>query len=122
MQVNEIIQQDFVIVRRDTPTISITQIKDVDGNVVTSLAGYIAKFTMKSDPTVADSAADVGPITGDIDGGTIDFTTDTDDTNVEPGSYYYDVQISKTEGEILIDKQTIALGKCIVYQDTTHDA
>ena len=108
-------EQTLEIFRRDYKTFTVT-VKDSAG-VVVDLTDYTAKFTAKLKPTDTDEQAKIGPIDGTISTpatGVISFTLTSTDTNIPAGTYFFDVQISKTQ-----DVKTVAYGKLYVIQDIT---
>jgi hypothetical protein len=108
-------EQTLEIFRRDYKTFKVT-VKDSDG-VVVDLTDYDAKFTAKLKSTDTDAQAKIGPIDGTITTpatGVISFTLTSTDTNIPAGTYFFDVQISKTG-----DVKTVAYGKLIIIQDIT---
>lgn len=108
-------EQTLEIFRRDYKTFTVT-VKDSAG-VVVDLTDYDAKFTAKLKSTDDDIHAKIGPVDGTISvpaTGVISFTLTSTDTNIPAGTYYFDVQISKTG-----DVKTVAYGKLIIIQDIT---
>jgi hypothetical protein len=108
-------EQTLTIFRRDYKTFTVT-VRD-SARVVVDLTDYDAKFTAKLKATDTDAQAKIGPIDGTIADpatGVISFTLTSTDTNIPAGTYYFDVQISKTT-----DVKTIAYGKLIIIQDVT---
>ena len=108
-------EQTLEIFRRDYKTFTVT-VKDKTGAVV-NLTDYDAKFTAKLKSTDTDAQAKIGPVDGTISSpatGVISFTLASTDTNIPAGTYYFDVQISKTG-----DVKTVAYGKLYMIQDIT---
>lgn len=108
-------EQTLEIFRRDYKTFTVT-VKD-SAKAVVNLTDYDAKFTAKLKSTDTDAQAKIGPIDGTISApatGVISFTLTSTDTNIPAGTYFFDVQISKTG-----DVKTVAYGKLIIIQDIT---
>ena len=108
-------EQTLEIFRRDYKTFTVT-VKDKTGAVV-NLTDYDAKFTAKLKPTDTDEQAKIRPVDGTISSpltGVISFTLTSTNTDIPAGTYYFDVQISKTG-----DVKTVAYGKLIIIQDIT---
>ena len=80
--------------RGDSTTFRIT----IQNNgAVFDVTGYSCKLTVKEQKSDSDANAIIGPITGvifDAANGLVDFTISTSDSDVEPGSYFYDVEIT----------------------------
>lgn len=108
-------EQTLTIFRRDYKTFTVT-VRDGSGAIV-NLTGYDARFTAKLKATDTDAQAKIGPIAGTIAApatGVISFALISTDTNIPAGTYFFDVQISKTT-----DVKTVAYGKLIIVQDIT---
>lgn len=111
----ELEEQTMSLFRGDTFTFTVT-IKDTDG-VAFDVSEYTPKFTAKYRQKDTDAQAKIGPITGSIVNGPegiVIFTLSPTDTNIQPSTYYFDVQISKVD-----DVHTVAHGKLIIIQDIT---
>ena len=104
---------NITIFRRDYKTLTVT-VTDDQGNAF-DLTGYTARFTAKKHPQ--DIAQAISTITGVIASpvtGGIEFVLTSNDTNLNPGSYWFDVEISKPN-----DVQTVCYGKLEIIQDIT---
>lgn len=92
-------------------------VKDTDGNVV-NIAGYTFLLTVASEKEPADDTTEefqvVGSIT-DAANGVVEFAPTALQTDITPGVYYYDVQMTTPAGRI----GTILKDKYTILQDIT---
>lgn len=107
------------VIRGDTRTINVTFL-DSDGTTPINLTGGTAYFTVN---TSSDPSNDTGAV---IQKTATNFTSATEgehtftlthtDTNITPGTYWYDVQFVDTLGNYLSGYR----GKFIVQSDVTR--
>lgn len=103
-------------IRRDTVTLTIT-FTDQDGTPI-DLTGSTVFFTLKEKPTDPDSEALIATswtVHSDPTAGVTSVTLSTSQTDIDPGSYYYDFQIRDGGGAI----QSTKKGTLVVLQDIT---
>ena len=107
------------VIRGDTRTISVTFLES-DGSTPIDLTGGTVYFTVNSsqDPTSDSSKAIQKTATSFTDAthGNHIFTLTHSDTNITPGTYWYDTQFVDTIGNYLSSFR----GKFIVQSDTTR--
>lgn len=107
------------VIRGDTRRISCT-FYESDNSTPINLAGGTVYFTVNSSEDPADDSAAViqktaTSFTSPSTGNHI-FTLTHSDTNITPGTYWYDVQFVDTTGNYLSSYR----GKFIVQSDTTR--
>lgn len=104
------------IIRGDDVSVRLT-FTDADDAVI-SLVGATVFFTVKKKLDTVDADADISKtITSHTDaaGGITTADLTNDDTDLEPGTYYYDIQIKKS-GRI----QSTRYGVFTVIEDVTN--
>lgn len=108
------------VIRGDTRQVNLTFLQS-DGSTAINLAGGTVYFTVSedSDPT-SDSSAVIQK-TADSNftsasNGQHTFTLTHDNTNIDPGTYWYDAQFIDSSGNYLSSYR----GKFIVQSDTTR--
>ena len=92
-------------------------IQDSD-EVVIDITGFSFKLTVNSDKAPSDQVNEQFTITGTIiDGpnGEVAFAPLVADTDITPGTYFYDVEQTDTGGRI----STLIVAKCLIVQDIT---
>lgn len=103
--------------RRDHKTYCLA-FKDEDGNAI-DISGWSIFFTAKTNKLDTDDEAkikkDIEVPSGTGPTGTVRFTLEPSDTDVEAGTLYYDIQMKKPDGTIL----TPLIGLLSVVQDVT---
>ena len=105
--------------RRDTKKYTI-RVMDKDGRPI-CIDGFEFVMTFKERPTDPDSAAAIQVIVTATDNpsdprGEVEIVLTPTDTDIEPKTYYYDIQMKSTSGDIT----TLLSGKVKVLQDITH--
>lgn len=106
------------IYRGDSLELSVPVTYQSDGTAF-DLTGYTAKFTAKSVPSKADSTAAIS-VDGTISSpstGIITFSIAPDDTDINPGVYWYDVQIVDTGNSKVF---TVVKDKLTIVEDVTR--
>jgi hypothetical protein len=107
------------VIRGDTRTINLTFL-EADGSTPINLAGGTAYFTVNSssDPSDDTSAAIQKTATSftSASTGQHTFTLSHTDTNIAPGTYWYDAEFVDSLGSYL----SAYRGKFIVQSDTTR--
>ena len=90
-------------------------VKDSD-EVAINITGFTFKLTVNSEKDPTDTTNQkftvVGAIT-DAPNGKVAFSPTTANTDIEPGTYFYDIE--QTDGGAAIS--TLIIGKCIIIQD-----
>jgi hypothetical protein len=104
------------VIRGDTRTINLTFLES-NGTTPVNLTGGTAYFTVSStaDPT-SDATAAIQKIADtftDATAGEHTFTLTHDDTDIDPGTYWYDAQFVDSDGNYLSSYR----GKFIVQSD-----
>src|SRR5687767_10323458 len=102
--------------RGDTVPDRIT-VKDAAG-VVINVTGYSFMLTLSSVKAPTDTSTQIMQVSGVItDGpaGTVEFSPTSQQSNVTPGKYFYDIQMTDGSGRI----QTIDYGTYTFRQDIT---
>jgi len=104
--------------RGDSYPLELTIKNKSDGEVI-DLTGYSFILTVDTLKTPPDDTTKVFEVAGVLDAdpstGKVSFTPTTTDTNIDPASYYYDVQMIDSSGHI----RTIAKNKWKLLQDIT---
>ena len=106
--------------RRDTRRYTV-RLTDENGNPI-SVDGVEFVMTFKTDPTLPDSEAAIQVVViGHEDDpadprGEVVIVLDSSVTDVEPGLYFYDLQMKTPSGEIT----TLIAGQVQIKQDVTH--
>ncbi|RKZ36690.1 MAG: hypothetical protein DRQ49_17500 [Gammaproteobacteria bacterium] len=104
--------------RGDSYPLELT-IKDKDSGSVIDLTGYSFILTVDTLKTPPDDTTKVFNVSGVLDGdpttGKVSFTPSAIQTDIEPASYYYDVQMTDASSNI----RTIAKNKFKILQDIT---
>lgn len=106
--------------RGDTRRYTI-KLTDENGNPI-SVDGTEFVMTFKTDPTLPDSEAAIQVVvTGHEDNpsdpkGEVVIVLDAATTQVEPGMYFYDIQMKTPSGEVT----TLIAGQVQIKQDVTH--
>ena len=104
------------IIRGDDADFELT-FKDIDGNPI-DLTGATVFFTVKRHKTDSDTSAvlkkEITTFTLPLTGVALLELTDTE-TDLTPGSYYFDVQLKDTIGKITSSYS----GRLLVFQDIT---
>lgn len=94
-------------------------LKDEDGLAI-DLTGATVFFTVKENESDADTSAviteDVTSHTDPTNGETSIEVSDTETDDVDPGTYYYDIQVKTAAGNI----QTVVKGTLTVLTDITR--
>lgn len=107
------------VIRGDTRRINLTFL-EADGSTPINLAGGTVYFTVNSsaDPTDDTSVAFQKTATSftSASTGQHTFTLTHDDTNIDPGTYFYDCQFVDSVGNYLSSYR----GKFIIQSDTTR--
>lgn len=96
---------------------NVFQVKDSLGDPV-DITSYTFKLTVSSLRSPGDDSTQLFQLTGVLVqplSGTVKFAPNGTQANQLPGTYYYDIQMTDSEGAI----QTIAAGKYIIRQDIT---
>ncbi len=93
-------------------------IVQTSAKVAINISGFSFKLTVNSekDPlTISNQKFTiVGAIT-DAPNGKVAFSPTITDTDIEPGTYFYDIEQTDGSGAI----STLIIGKCIIIQDIT---
>lgn len=107
------------VIRGDNRTINVTFL-DSDGATAVNLTGGTAYFTVNSSSDPSDDTGAVIQKTAtsftDATNGEHTFTLTHSDTNITPGTYWYDLQFVDTLGNYL----SAYRGKFIVQSDVTR--
>ena len=112
------------IIRSNTKNFTIT-FKDSNGDAI-DITGYTVWFTVRSTIPSTSVTDDTGAIiaikqeSGDLTdptNGITQFTLTSSNTNIDTGTYYYDIQYS-TDGT---DRYSNSIGKFIVAPDITRE-
>lgn len=107
------------VIRGDTRQVACTFLQS-DGSTPVNLAGGTAYFTVnESDNPSSDAAATIQKTATSFTSastGEHTFTLSHSDTNIDPGTYWYDVQFVDAVGNYLSSYR----GKFIVQSDTTR--
>ena len=107
------------VIRGDTRRVNCTFLES-DGTTPINLAGGTAYFTVQSsDNPSSDAAADIQKVATSFTSastGQHTFTLTHSDTNIDPGTYWYDVQFVDALGNYLSSYR----GKFVVQSDTTR--
>lgn len=107
------------VIRGDTRTVNLTFLA-ADGTTALNLAGGTVYFTVNSssDPSDDTSVAFQKTATSftDAAAGEHTFTLTHSDTNIDPGTYFYDAQFVDSVGGYLSSYR----GKFVVQSDTTR--
>ena len=102
--------------RGDTAPDRIT-VRDADG-VAINITDYTFLLTVNSNKAPSSTSGQVLQMTGEIinaAAGTVEFSCTVQQANILPGKYYYDVQMTDSDGRVL----TIIYGAYIIRQDIT---
>lgn len=112
---------DITITRGDTIKRNLT-FKDADGTAI-DITGWTVSFTVRKKIPVKAIVTDVDAIIAKVItthitpiSGLSTFTLSKTDTNIDPGTYFYDIQVKNVAGEV----STITSGKFIVEYDITR--
>ncbi len=92
-------------------------VQDSDG-VAVDITGFSFKMTVNSERNPADQVNEQFTITGVIGsgvGGLVSFAPSVSDTDITPGTYFYDVEQTDVGGLI----KTLIKGKALIVQDIT---
>lgn len=82
-----------------------------------SLAGYTVRFTVDEREDPDDASTQVFQLTGtEVSTGLVEFAPTAEQADVEPGTYYCDVEIDDSTPH---GKKTIAMGEVVFIQDKT---
>jgi hypothetical protein len=96
------------IIRGDNHNIVVT-FYESDGVTPIDLTGASVFFTASASSAPADDSAAViqKTVTSHTDalGGTTTIALEPEDTDVDPGTYYYDVQLVDSDGNVLSSRQ-----------------
>lgn len=107
------------VIRGDTRTVNLL-FKQSDGTTAVNLAGGTVYFTVNSsnDPSDDTSTAFQKTATSftSASTGAHTFTLTHSDTNIDPGTYWYDAQFKDSDGNYLSSYR----GKFIVQSDVTR--
>lgn len=104
------------IVRRDDAVIALT-FTDENGDAI-NLSGSTVFFTVKESLEDTDDEAIIEKevsVHSDPTAGETEITLDTTDTNVEPGTYFYDLQLKNSGNKIV----STIYDKLRIIQDVT---
>lgn len=107
---------EIIMYRGDTKNISVT-VTD-DNNNPFDLTNYEGRLTVKEKDTDEDSDAIIGPLLGIINSptnGVINFSLTINDTDIEPKTYVYDIQINENTANVF----TIVKSTFTILQDVT---
>ena len=102
--------------RGDTAPDRVT-VRDTDGEIV-NITDYTFLLTVNSNKAPSGTSGQVMQVAGVITnaaGGTVVFSPTAQQADILPGKYYYDVQMTDSDGMIL----TILFGAYIIRQDIT---
>ncbi len=86
--------------------------------VAIDITGFSFKLTVSSDKAPPDQVNEQFTITGtltDATNGAVAFAPLVADTDIAPGTYFYDVEQTDTSGRI----STLIVAKCLIVQDIT---
>jgi len=84
--------------------------------VAIDITGFTFKLTVNSEKKPTDTVNQQFTITGVIivaASGTVSFSPLTTDTDITPGTYFYDIEQTDAGGKIA----TLIVGKCLIIQD-----
>ena len=93
-------------------------VQDSAGVAVNISTGFSYKLTVSSDKAPPDQTSEQFSIVGVItDGpaGKVAFSPLTTDTDIDPGTYFYDIEQNDSGGGI----GTLIVGRCLIVQDIT---
>ncbi len=93
------------------------EVQDSDG-VAIDITGFTFKLTVNSEKEPADQVNEQFTIVGvltDATSGKVAFSPTTANTDIAPGTYYYDVEQTDSGGAI----KTLVKAKAIIVQDIT---
>lgn len=107
------------VIRGDTRTVNLTFL-ETDGSTPINLTGGTVYFTVNTSSDPADDTSDAFQKTAtsftDATNGQHSFTLTHSDTNITPGTYWYDAQFVDAVG----DYTSSYRGKFIVQSDVTR--
>lgn len=92
-------------------------IQDSSG-VAIDITGFSFKLTVNSDKAPSDQTNEQFTVIGvltDATNGKVAFNPTTTDTDINPGTYFYDIEQTDNGGLI----STLLVAKCIIVQDIT---
>lgn len=104
--------------RGDTKVIGFKLYADKAAGIPLNLTGYSFKLTVDPEQAPTTSANNLFSLTGIVDdpaSGYVKFAPSVNDVNVEPGTYFYDIEITDPEGKT----NTPILAKIKFSQDIT---
>ncbi len=93
-------------------------IQDAAGAAVDISTGFSFKLTVSADKAPSDQANEQFSIVGVITGGPageVAFSPLTTDTDIDPGTYFYDLEQTDPSGGI----GTLIVARCLIVQDIT---
>lgn len=96
---------------------NIFKITDSNGDPI-DITGYTFKLTVNSQKDPTDTLTQLFQLTGTLVSpslGTVKFAPNGTQANQDPGTYFFDIQMTDGTGAI----QTVALGKYVFLQDIT---
>jgi len=96
---------------------NIFQIKDSNGDPI-DITNYTFKMTVNTERYPQDETTQLYQVVGVLVSplsGTVKFAPNSTQADQDPGTYYFDVQMTDDQGAI----QTVAVGKLRFYQDIT---
>lgn len=107
-------KEDVEIVRGDSPVIPV-KVTNKDTGAALDVTGGVFVLTVDPSDSPANSSGNLFTLNGTVTdgpGGTVTFQPTTSQSDVAPGEYYYDVQMTLGGS-----KRTILKGKFTVSQD-----
>lgn len=111
------IQENICVSRGDSPVIPI-EVRDNQGALL-DVTGFVFAFTVSTTPAPEDDTEQLFQLTlpaiADGTSGIVQFQPSTNNTDLSPGVYFYDVQMTTLTPSV----RTILAGQFEVQQDVT---
>lgn len=93
-----------------------TDVCELDGGRV-NITGATFTFSAKKNPNDTTSAIEKSGVISNATAGELTITLEPSDTDVDPRKYYYDIEMTNSDGDI----STLASGTVKILQDITTD-
>lgn len=107
------------IYRGDTASITISVVDE--DSVAFDLTGYTMKLSAKESVDDTEYVIEKTAVIASPTDGIGIISLESDDTDIDANGYYYDVEITKLLGDVIVDRKTVIFDRIVIKNAISED-